>query len=95
MSSIIYLSLSLSSELVYLMPPGAILPEPSRYGVLYVKQQFGEEALGFNGVCNSLVGLLPGQPSTTPNRCSTSCDGDASNLAARTSGAAPGMYASR
>ena len=59
MSSIIYLSLSLSSELVYLMPPGAILPEPSRYGVLYVKQQFGEEALGFNGVCNSLVGLLP------------------------------------
>lgn len=50
---------AMSSEFVYLMPPGAIVPEPSRYGVFYVKQQFGEDALGFNGACNSLVGLLP------------------------------------
>jgi putative ABC transport system permease protein len=49
---------AMSSEFVYMMPPGAITPEPSRYGVFYVKRGFGEDALGFHGACNSLVGLL-------------------------------------
>jgi len=49
---------AMSSEYVYMMPPGAIVPEPSRYGVFYVKEGFGEDALGFHGACNSLVGLL-------------------------------------
>jgi len=49
---------AMSAEFVYLMPPGAIVPEPSRYGVFYVKQSFGEEALGFDGACNNLAGLL-------------------------------------
>jgi len=49
---------AMSSEFVYMMPPGAIAPEPSRYGVFYVTQRFGEDALGFDGACNSLVGLL-------------------------------------
>ena len=49
---------AMSSEYVYMMPPGAIAPEPSRYGVFYVKRGFGEDTLGFHGACNSLVGLL-------------------------------------
>ena len=49
---------AMSSEFVYMMPPGAIAPEPSRFGVFYVKRGFGEDALGFHGACNSLVGLL-------------------------------------
>ncbi len=49
---------AMSSEYVYMIPPGAIAPEPSRYGVFYVKRDFGEDTLGFNGACNSLVGLL-------------------------------------
>ena len=49
---------AMSSEFVYMMPPGAITPEPSRFGVFYVKRGFGEDALGFHGACNSLVGLL-------------------------------------
>ncbi len=49
---------AMGSEYVYMMPPGAIAPEPSRYGVFYVKRGFGEDTLGFHGACNSLVGLL-------------------------------------
>ena len=50
---------AMPSEYVYMTPPGAMTPEPSRYGVFYVKRGFGEDALGFHGACNSLVGLLP------------------------------------
>ena len=56
--SLFVVGTAMSSEFVYMMPPGAIAPEPSRYGVFYVKQGFGEDALGFHGACNSLVGLL-------------------------------------
>ncbi len=49
---------AMSSEFVYMMPPGAIAPEPLRYGVFYVKRGFGEDVLGFHGACNSLVGTL-------------------------------------
>ena len=49
---------AMSSEFVYMMPPGSITPEPSRFGVFYVKRGFGEDALGFHGACNSLVGRL-------------------------------------
>lgn len=49
---------AMSSEYVYMLPPGAIAPEPSRFGVFYVKRGFGEDTLGFHGACNSLVGLL-------------------------------------
>lgn len=57
---------AMSSEYVYMMPPGAITPEPSRYGIFYVKRTFGEDALGYNGACNSLVGLLSRQAETNP-----------------------------
>ncbi len=56
--SLFVVGTAMSSEFVYMMPPGAIAPEPSRYGVFYVKQEFGEDVLGFSGACNSIVGLL-------------------------------------
>jgi len=56
--SLFVVGTAMSAEYVYMIPPGAIAPEPSRYGVFYVKRAFGEDTLGFNGACNSLVGLL-------------------------------------
>ena len=56
--SLFVVGTAMSAEYVYMIPPGAIAPEPSRYGVFYVKREFGEDTLGFNGACNSLVGLL-------------------------------------
>ncbi len=57
---------AMSSEYVYMMPPGAIAPEPSRYGVFYVKRGFGEDTLGFHGACNSLVGILSKEARQNP-----------------------------
>lgn len=57
---------AMSSEYVYMMPPGAIAPEPSRYGVFYVKRGFGEDTLGFHGACNSLAGLLTPEARQNP-----------------------------
>jgi len=49
---------AISSETVYMTPPGGIVPEPSQYGVFYVKRNFANETLGFQGACNNVVGLL-------------------------------------
>ncbi|MFH1954140.1 MAG: ABC transporter permease [Pseudomonadota bacterium] len=49
---------AISSETVYMTPPGAIVPEPAKYGVFYVKRHFASENLGFQGACNNIVGLL-------------------------------------
>ncbi len=57
---------AISSEFVYLMPPGSIVPEPADYGVFYVKQQLAEDAMGFEGACNSLVGFLTPQARQNP-----------------------------
>ena len=49
---------AISSETVYMTPPGAIVPEPSQYGVFYINRDFASENLGFQGACNNIVGLL-------------------------------------
>lgn len=59
---------AISSEFVYLMPPGSIVPEPSDYGVFYVKQQLAEDAMGFQGAFNSLVGFLTPEARKNPQR---------------------------
>lgn len=49
---------AISSEFVYLMPPGSIAPQPADYGAFYVPRPLAEEIMGFEGACNSLVGVL-------------------------------------
>jgi len=49
---------AISSEFVYLIAPGGIVPDPKSYGVFYLKRSYAEEVFDFDGACNELVGLL-------------------------------------
>ena len=49
---------AISAEFVYLTSPGSLVDDPKNYGLLYVKQAFAEDHFGFEGACNSVVGLL-------------------------------------
>ncbi len=49
---------AISSENIYLLPPGGIVPEPADFGVFYVTRDLAAEAMGFQGACNSLLGQL-------------------------------------
>lgn len=57
---------AMSSEFVYLINPGGLIPDPESYGVLYVKRSFAEEVLDFDGACNQIVGLLTPDARHTP-----------------------------
>ena len=50
--------IGISSEYVYMVPPGSIVPNPSEYGVFWIKHDYAEDTFGFNGAYNNLVGLL-------------------------------------
>jgi putative ABC transport system permease protein len=51
---------AISSEFVYLTPPGSIAPDPEIYGALWIKRSFAEEVFGYEGACNSaLLTLTP------------------------------------
>lgn len=49
---------AISSEYMYMTPPGSITPDPGGYGVFWLKRSFAEDVFGFHGACNSVVGLL-------------------------------------
>ncbi|QDV34298.1 ABC transporter permease [Tautonia plasticadhaerens] len=49
---------AISSEFVYLLGPGSIVPDPARFGVFYLKRSDLEAAFGFEGACNQVVGRL-------------------------------------
>jgi putative ABC transport system permease protein len=49
---------AISSEFVYLMGPGSILPDPEHYGVFYIKRSYAEDVFDFDGAVNQVVGLL-------------------------------------
>lgn len=49
---------AISSEFVYLLAPGAITPDPERFGVFYLKQSYAEDVFDFDGAANQVVGLL-------------------------------------
>ncbi len=49
---------AITSEYVYLLPPGGLVPEPAQYGVFWVKRSYAEEVLDFKGACNQVVGIL-------------------------------------
>ena len=49
---------AISSEFVYLLGPGGLVPDPKNYGVFYVKRRFAEEVFDFQGACNELLGRI-------------------------------------
>ncbi len=59
---------AMSSEFVYLMSPGSLIPDPTSYGVFYVRKRFAEEVLDFSGACNQIVGLATPELRERPQR---------------------------
>ncbi|MDP8217707.1 MAG: FtsX-like permease family protein [Candidatus Theseobacter exili] len=49
---------AISSEHIYLAPPGGIVDNPLGYGVFYLKREYMEDVFGFHGACNNIVGIL-------------------------------------
>ncbi len=49
---------AISSEFTYLVGPGAIVPDPKRFGVFYLKQTYAEDIFDFQGAANQIVGIL-------------------------------------
>jgi len=49
---------AISSEFVYLLDAGAIVPEKKRFGVFYLKQSYAEEVFDFRGSANQVLGRL-------------------------------------
>ncbi len=56
---------AISSEFVYLLGPGAIVPDPAHFGVFYLPRESMEAAFGFEGACNQLLGKLNAVSSET------------------------------
>lgn len=57
---------ALGSEFTYLIGPGTVMPDPQRFGICYIKRRFAEEAFGYQGAANQLVGRFA--PSTARQR---------------------------
>ncbi len=53
---------AISSEFVYLLGPGAIMPDPEHFGVFYIQRRYAEDVFDFDGAANQIVGRL------TPDR---------------------------
>ncbi len=47
---------AISSEFVYLVGPGSILPDPEHFGVFYLKHRYAEQVFNFEGAANQVVG---------------------------------------
>jgi len=49
---------AISSEFVYLLAPGALVPDPEHFGVFYLKQSYAEDVFDFDGAANQIVGRV-------------------------------------
>ena len=53
---------AISSEFVYLLGPGTVVPDPEHFGVFYLKTSYAEDVFDFDGAANQLLGQLsPGK----------------------------------
>ncbi len=59
--SVRVVGIALSPEFVYLLAPGSIVPDPARYGVVFLPEAFMERATGLRGAITELVGRLKGR----------------------------------
>lgn len=58
---------AISSEFCYLLGPGAMVPDPKRFGVFYLKQTYAEETFDFRGAANQVVGTLSPEVRAKPH----------------------------
>jgi putative ABC transport system permease protein len=58
---------AISSEFVYLLAPGRIVPDDKRFGVFYLKHEYAEEAFDFDGAANSVVGRFTAEYQQHPD----------------------------
>ncbi len=49
---------AISSEFVYMLGPGSILPDPEHYGIFYLKRTYAEDVFDFDGAANQVLGRL-------------------------------------
>jgi putative ABC transport system permease protein len=57
---------AISSEFVYLVGPGGLVPDPEQFGVFYLKRRYFEEIHDFRGACNQIVGRLSPETRARP-----------------------------
>ncbi len=57
---------AISSEFVYLLGPGAIMPDPEHFGVFYLKHSYAEDVFDFEGATNQIVGRLTPEMQSQP-----------------------------
>ncbi|QDU96078.1 ABC transporter permease [Lignipirellula cremea] len=55
---LIIVGTALSSEFVYVQGPGSLVPDPSTFGVFYIKRSFAEDVYDFQGAANQIIGRL-------------------------------------
>lgn len=48
---------AISSEFVYLLSPGGIVPDPEHFGVFYLKQKYAQDIFDFDGAANQVLGI--------------------------------------
>ncbi len=59
---------AMSSEFVYLLGPGSLVPDNRNYAVFYLPREFAEDAFDMQGACNQVVGLLSPADREHPQR---------------------------
>lgn len=59
-------AVAISSEYIYLTPPGSMVPDDEGYGVFWIKRKYAEDLFGFHGACNNVVGLLTPEARKNP-----------------------------
>jgi len=53
---------AISSEFIYMLGPGAIVPDSEHFGVFYLKHSYAEDVFDFSGAANQVLGrLAPGR----------------------------------
>jgi len=57
---------AISSEFVYLLGPGAIVPDAEHFGIFYLKQSYAEDVFDFDGAANQVLGLLSPEQRAAP-----------------------------
>ncbi len=64
---LIIVGTAISSEFVYLLGPGAMVPDPEHFGVFYLRDDFLEDAFDYEGACNQVLGLLAPDSRSRPD----------------------------
>lgn len=67
LQDLIIIGTAISSEFVYLIGPGGLVPEPESYGVFYLKHNYAEDVFGFEGAANQILGQVA-RDYQSPNR---------------------------